>query len=75
MDAPEAKQEVEQIQEHTTRSTTTTTDAIIPNADKTQNTWDSKTEGITDTKIQHQLKNQFDLATLITSENKAIVKK
>ena len=38
MDAPEAKQEVEQIQEHTTRSTTTTTDAIIPNADKTQNT-------------------------------------
>ena len=39
MDAPEAKQVVEQIQEHTTRSTiTTTTDAIIPNADKTQNT-------------------------------------
>ena len=35
----------------------------------------AKTEGITDTKIQHQLKNQFDLATLITSENKAIVKK
>ena len=31
----------------------------------------AKTEGITDTKIQHQLKNQFDLATF-TSENKAI---